>query len=359
MHNNAIESMDRFTLAKRLIWNTDVMRELREMVAAHRIEVVHFHNTFPLISPAAYYAAKNAGAGVVHTLHNFRLVCPGALLLREGRVCEECLGKLVPWRAVANSCYRDSTLQSAGVSLMLTSHRLIGTWDRKIDTYIALSEFARDKFIQGGLPAARISVKPNFVDSDPGAGRGGGGYALFVGRLSTDKGIDTLLRAWKTLGPDIPLKIAGDGPMAPDVRTAAATTSGIEYLGRQTRERVFSLMSDAAFLVFPSIWYEGFPMTIVEAYASALPVVASNLGSMASIVKHGITGLHFSAGDVPDLQSQVRWLQSHPNERQRLRANARQEFTDNYSPDRNYEQLMRIYGHVRRGAGEPQAMEVI
>jgi glycosyltransferase involved in cell wall biosynthesis len=346
MHNDAIDGMNRLALAKKLIWNADAYKEIRAIVRGSAIDVVHFHNTFPLISPAAYYAAKSEGARVVHTLHNFRLVCLGALLSRQHGICEDCLGESIPWQGVMHACYRDSTVQSAGVAAMLAGHRLIGTWGRKIDLYIALSEFARDKFIQGGLPAHKIAVKPNFAEPDPGVGSGEGRYALFVGRLSPEKGIDTLLRAWKELDGSVQLKIVGDGPLEPEVRRAAANCAGIEYVGRTPREEVLRLMRGASFLVFPSIWYEGFPMTIVEAYASGLPVLASNLGTMASVVKDGVTGLHFVPGDAHDLANKVRSLVSQKHRAGELRANARLEFIRRYSSGDNYAQLIRIYRRV-------------
>jgi glycosyltransferase involved in cell wall biosynthesis len=344
MHNDVIDAMPRLELARRLVWNGSAQREIGTIVRENAIDVVHFHNTFPLISPAAYFAARHAGARVVQTLHNYRLLCPGSLLSREGRVCEECLGKAVPWRGVLHSCYRDSTAQSAAVAAMLAGHRLLGTWNHQIDLYIALSEFSRDKFIQGGLPAQKIVVKPNFAEPDPGMGTGEGGYALFAGRLAVDKGIDTLLRAWALPGGNrISLKIVGDGPMAPEVQSAAAAGVGIEYAGRKPREEVLRLMREAAFLVFPSLWYEGFPMTIVEAYASGLPVVASKLGTMASLVKDGVTGLHFRPGDAQDLIDKAQQLIASPKTARSLGANARMEFTARYSSSDNYLQLMRIY----------------
>ena len=346
LHNDAIKGMNPVVLAGKLIWNNNAYNDIRRVVRQQQIDVVHFHNTFPLISPAAYYAAKKEGARVVHTLHNFRLACPNSFLSREGRVCEDCVGKAIPWPGVVHSCYRGSRAQSAAVAAMVSAHRFAGTWTRQIDLYVALSDFARDKFIQAGLPAERITVKPNFLEPDPGMGTGAGGYALFVGRLSTNKGIDVLMRAWQSLGARLPLKIVGDGPLAERVQHLSAIGDAIDYLGRQPRERVLSLMREATVLVFPSVWYEGFPMTIVEAYAAGLPVVASNLGSMASIVRHGSTGLHFTAGDADDLASKIRWLCDNPSVLPTFRTNARLEYTGNYSASQNYTQLMRIYNSV-------------
>jgi glycosyltransferase involved in cell wall biosynthesis len=346
MHNDSINGMNPLLLAGTTIWNREAYAAIRRLVRENVIDVVHFHNTFPLISPAAYYAAKAEGARVIQTLHNFRLICPGSLLSRSGRVCEECLGRGTYWPGVVHACYRDSRIQTAAVAAMLIGHRLAGTWNRQIDLYVALTEFARNTFVRAGFPAERITVKPNFVQPDPGLGTGRGGFALFAGRLSPNKGIEVLLDAWKTLGSRLPLKIAGDGPLLGRVKEAAANVAGIEYLGRQPRENVLALMRNATALIFPSVWYEGFPMTILEAYASGLPVIASDLGSMASIVADKITGLRFKAGSAQELVSTVGWLLGNPSEIPDLRRNARLEFTTKYSAAQNYTQLIRIYNHV-------------
>lgn len=346
MHNDAIEGMNPLKLARKIIWNRDAYTDIRRLVRENAIDVVHFHNTFPLISPAAYYAARQEGARVVQTLHNFRLMCPGSFLSRDGHVCEECVGKRAAWPGVVHACYRNSRVQTAAVAAMVSTHSFIGTWTRKIDMYVALTDFARAKFVRAGLPAAKITVKPNFMEPDPEEGSGSGRFALFVGRLSANKGVDVILEAWKSIGSRLPLKIAGDGPLVDRVIEAAATAPGIDYLGRQPRKTILSLMKDAMVLVFPSVWYEGFPMTIVEAYASGLPVIASNLGSMASIVRDKVTGLHFHAGESGDLISKVNWLLDNPSAVPDLRRNARLEFTSKYTAAQNYTQLIRIYNHV-------------
>lgn len=306
-------------------------------------DVMHVHNFFPLFSPAIYSAARKAGVAVVQTLHNYRLTCPNALFFRDGHVCEECLGAAVPLPGVIHGCYRGSRLATAPVAAMLAVHRALGTWREGVDAYIALTEFSRQKFVASGLPADRIFVKPNFVHPAPPVGNGEGGYALFVGRLSEEKGISTLLAAWKQLAAEIPLKIIGDGPLANTVKSATDKTPAMEWLGRVSREQVGTLMRRARLLIFPSIWYEGFPMSIVEAFAVGLPVVASNLGGMSTLVRHQETGLHFRAGDVNDLVANVRWARSHPAEIQEMRRAARGEFEAKYAADRNHDMLLNIY----------------
>jgi len=343
MHNDQIDSTPQLKLLGQTIWNWDVYHELRSLIRQHKIQVVHFHNTFPLISPAAYYAAKAEKAVVVQTLHNYRLFCLNALFLRDGKVCEDCLDQPIPWSGIQHSCYRDNQAASAAVATMLTTHRLLQTWQQQVDTYIALTEFARNKLIQGGLPAAKVVIKPNFVDPDPGFGQGEGNYALFVGRLSVEKGIDVLLTAWERLGQKIPLKILGDGALAPQVSDAAEKWLGVEWLGRQPMEQVYALMQSAQFLIFPSKWYEGLPRTLIEAFACGTPVIASNLGTMSSFITPYETGLHFQPGNADDLVTQVEWAISNPQKLAQMRQNARSEFEKRYTSAESYQVLINIY----------------
>jgi glycosyltransferase involved in cell wall biosynthesis len=358
LHNDAINTMGRLQAAARTLWSRHAYRELRELLRQHRPQIAHFHNTFPLISPAAYYAARAESVPVVQTLHNFRLLCPNALFFREGRVCEDCLGRTVPWPGVVHKCYRGSRGASAAVAAMLATHRLFGTWRGAVDVYIALNEFSREKFIQGGLPADRIVVKPNFVYPDPGPGDGKGGYAVYVGRLSAEKGVDTLLKAWKEVGQAMPLKIVGDGPLASGVQLAAAENAGIEWLGKQSLDKVYELMGAAAFLVLPSECYENFPRVVSEAFAKGTPVVASNLGAMARLVEHGRTGLLFEPGISMDLAAQVRRLLNDPRELARMQAAARQEYEEKYTAQSNYRTLMGIYERALAPAPSPLALPV-
>lgn len=360
----------------RTTWSRKSYREIRAVIEKEQPDVAHFHNTFPLISPAAYYACARARVPVVQTLHNYRLLCPGAAFVRDGRVCEECLGRGVAWPGVMHKCYRGSRGATTATATMLATHRALGTWQRKVDLYIALTEFARGKFIEGGLPAERIVVKPNFVAGDFAAKSGSGEYALFVGRLSEEKGPQLLVEAWRKLGRrrenyeekagssgerrprndsasvlegpvqgGIPLRIAGDGPVFEKLsgEAKAGGVAEMKLLGRLSREEVRREMLGARFLVFPSIWYEGFPMTIAEAYACGVPVIASRLGSMAEIVRDGVTGLHFEAGSAADLAAKVMWAWSHPEEMTRMGRAARAEYEAKYTPERNYEMLMEIY----------------
>ena len=220
-----------------------------------------------------------------------------------------------------------------------------GTWRTRIQAYIALTEFARNKLAEGGLPASRIFVKPNFLGSDPGAGRGNGGYALFVGRLSPEKGLETMLRAWE-LTREFPLKIAGDGPLAEFVHKRAAELPNVEYLGRREPKEILQLMQEATVLVFPSEWYEGLPMTIIESLACGTPVLASRVGSVIELIRNGETGYHFEAGDPEHLAALALQVFGQQSEMKTLRRRARDFYEENFTPDRNYQILLQIYEHA-------------
>jgi glycosyltransferase involved in cell wall biosynthesis len=343
VHNDQAEHMNRLTLAKDTVWNTSTYRELGALIRRERPDVAHFHNTLPLISPAGYYAARTEGVPVVQTLHNYRLHCPVALFFRDGRVCEDCMGKAVPWPGIVHGCYRGSRAASGVVATMLTLHRALGTWTEMVDVYVALTEFARHKFVEGGLPEGKIVVKPNFVVPDPGRGQGGGGYALFVGRLAPEKGTGTMLAAWERLGTGVPLKIVGDGPLKDQVVRAAAGRSNVEWLGHRPVADVQALMRKADMLVFPSQWYETFGRVAAEAFAAGTPVIGTDIGAVDELVEHGRTGLKFRPGDPEDLATQVEWALSHPAELRRMRGEARAEFEAKYTAERNYLAMMQIY----------------
>jgi glycosyltransferase involved in cell wall biosynthesis len=317
---------------------------VRRAIRRFKPDIVHVHNFLPILSPSVYYAAKGEGVPVVQTLHNYRLICPSALLMRQGKVCEECLGKVFPFPAVQHGCYRGSRSASAAIAAMLGAHRIAGTWQRAIDRYIALTEFGRQKFIQAGLPAAKITVKPNFIaDPAPLPGSGQGGYAIFVGRLSQEKGIRTLLQAWTEGQIPFPLKIVGGGPLAADVRSAAVSNRDIEWLGRKSRSEVFELLRDAAFLVFPSECYEGMPITVIEAFACGTPVLASGLGASAEMVEPGANGNCFEAGNPASLATAVKAMVSDANLKGSLRSAARSRFERDFTAARNHGILIEVY----------------
>ncbi|RZL03520.1 MAG: glycosyltransferase [Rubrivivax sp.] len=336
-HNDEITQAPKWRLAAETLWSSRTVRDVHALIAGFRPDVMHVHNTMPLVSPSVYWAARDKGVPVVQTIHNFRLLCPQAMFVREGKVCEDCLGK-VPWRGVVHQCYRGSVVQSAVMAGMLTTHRMLGTYDAKVNVFIALNEFCRSKLIEGGLAAARIRVKPNFVDSQPAPHwdqRSGG---LYLGRLTPEKGVDVLLRALKGL-PGHRLTAIGGGPLEAEVRAAL----GEGYLGFLPLSAIWGHLARASYMVVPSVWYEGFPRTIIEAFASGVPVIASRLGSLAEVVDEGRTGLLFNPGDAEDLAAKLAWAESNPQAMVRMGQAARQEYENRYTPAQNYAELIEIY----------------
>lgn len=348
---NGISS--RIKLGAGALWSKRTYSELRSLIATQRPEVAFIHNTVPLISPSAYFACAEAGVPVVQTLHNYRFLCPAGTFLREGKICEECVTSTL-FRSVRHGCYQDSAAASATLSLMIASQRALGTWQEKVACYIARTKFARWKFIEGGLPAERIVVKPCFVHPDPGPRTGAGDTVLFLGRLSPEKGLRTLIAAWEHLGGSVPLRIAGDGPLREelDAEVERRRLSGVKVLGRVPDADLLAEMKRARFLVFPSEWYEGLPLTIAEGFACGVPVLASRIGSMIELVEDGRTGLHFTPGDPADLAAKVEWAWTHPQEMEEMGRAARREYETKYTAEQNYQALMRVYETAMAMAGE-------
>jgi glycosyltransferase involved in cell wall biosynthesis len=343
LHNDAIETMSRLAIATKTLWNRTSHGELTRLLREFRPDVMHCTNTFPLLSPSAYYAAKAEGVAVVQSLRNYRQLCPGGLLMRDGVVCESCLGKWFATSSVRHGCYRGSRMATAVVAGMTSLHRLLGTWSNSVDQYFTLSEFAKAKFVAAGWDADKIAVKPNFIDPDPGIGDGRGDYAVFAGRLSPEKGISTMLDAWRRLKRPIPLKIIGDGPLAAEIQQFSQAHPHVHFLGRRPLDEVLQIIGEARFLVMPSVWYETFGRTIIEAFAKGTPVIASRLGEMAELVDDGKTGLLFAPGDATDLAQKVHTLACDPEQRQRLGRAARAEYERRYTAEPNLQQLLEIY----------------
>ena len=357
--NTGVDETQPIRLAARTVWNPVSHGDVRGLIAAERPDLLHVHNTLPLASPAVYYAAAAEGIPVVQTLHNYRMVCPGAVCFRDNKPCTACVGSTIPWRAVTHGCYRGSRAATGAVSAMLLVHRIARTWRNKIDTYIAPTNFARRLFVSGGVPPGRIVVKPHFVDPDPGVGQGNGGYALFVGRLSAEKGVRTLIAAWSRLAPKVPLTIVGDGPLSGEVAEAAARISGIRWVGRQPHSEVQRLIGDAAFLVLPSLVFETFGQVVIEAFAAGTPVIAAGGGAAEELVEHQRTGLVVRPGNADDLISQAEWLHAHAESRAAMRLSARMAYEARFTGDANYRALTTIYGDAMARAAARRTAKAI
>jgi glycosyltransferase involved in cell wall biosynthesis len=335
--NDDIEGMRSLILARQALWSEVTIRELGALIERFQPDLIHAHNTFPLISPSLYWVAVRHGIPVVQTLHNFRLLCAQAMFLRNEQVCEDCLGHL-PWRGMTRRCYRGSFLQSGLLVAMLGIHRALGTYSQKVARYIALNDFCRDKFIAGGLPAERVMVKPNFVDVVQPLRQPVSNRFLFVGRLSAEKGLK-ILAAAAMQTPDAVFEVVGDGPAAADLNGVR----NVERRGPLPLDAAMQAMTRATCLLMPSLCYENFPRTLVEAFALGLPVIASRLGALAELIRDGETGLLFKPGDPADLASKVQWAMANPDAMRRMGEAARREYEAKYTPDVNYRQLMAIY----------------
>jgi glycosyltransferase involved in cell wall biosynthesis len=322
------------------IWSRAAARRVRDAIKANGSQVVHVHNTFVSASPSVYAAAHACRVPVVQTLHNYRLVCPAATVYRAGHPCTDCLGRAVPWPAVVHSCYRGSRAQSAVVAATLAVGRARGTYSRRIGAYLALTRFQRDLLVQGGLPAAKIQVVPNFLEPDPGVTDGPRGGFLFVGRLSEEKGLPTLVRA-AALVPGL-VRVAGEGPLTPLVH-AAGQNGDLDVLGHLDKAAVFDQLRRAVAMVLPSVWFEGLPVSVLEAYATGTPVIASRIGSLAEVVKDGVTGFLATPGDDRDLADRLRWASDHPGEMRQIGLNARREYETRYRGDVHLSALLDTY----------------
>ncbi len=345
----------------RAMWSTSDYSAVRKLIRDHGIEMVKIDNFFPLLSPSVHNAARREGVPVVQFIRDYRLICPEGRFIRDEKICQECSCKAFPLASLVHGCYRSSRIQTAAVVGMLTIHKLLRTWSNTVTAYVAVSEFVKRILVDNDFPAHRVFVKPDFVP-DVEVGSGDGDYALFVGRLSPEKGISTLLQAWQRMLPRLPIKIVGDGPLRPEVEQASHAVPEIQYLGPLPIQDVLTLMGKARVLIFPSICYETFGRTIVEAFAKGLPVITTRLGNMDAMVEEFRTGLKYEPGNPEDLLLKIGWMCSHPEQWKEMRTACRNTYLANYTEERNYAMLMNIFEDalrtpVRKQSAEPQAAQ--
>ncbi|MGE4218224.1 MAG: glycosyltransferase family 4 protein [Alphaproteobacteria bacterium] len=337
--NDRIRGEGSLGLALNTLWSPAGRRAVAAAIRSARPDLVHVHNFFPLLSPSIYGAVHDAGLPVVQTLHNYRLICPGALLLRDGGACELCVERRIKWPAVRHACYRTSHAASATVAAMDGLHSLLGTFRRRVDRFIALSLTAAQQFVRGGIPAAQIAVIPNAV-ADPGPPRmDGRSGALFVGRLSPEKGLDTVLAAWRHI--DWPLTVIGDGPDA--ARLKAAAPAQVRFLGRRSPDQVAQAMAGAELLVFPSLCRENLPTVILEAMAHGVPVLASGGGAAEDMILPDVSGALAPPGDVAVWRDAIATLRSDPVRRAGLAREGRAAYEAHYTPSRVVARRLALY----------------
>jgi len=320
-------------------------KRMKDAIHDFQPDIFHVHNWFPMLSPSIVMEADSAGVPIVHTLHNYRMLCANGLLYRNGSVCTDCIEKSFPVAGIEHGCYRGSRVGSGIVTAAYAFHRLAHTWDH-IDLFIAVSGFEKEVLVRGGVAAEKIVVKQNFVGSDTWRKETSTeSFALFVGRLSPEKGIKTLLAAWNSKKIPLPLKIIGDGPMINEVRSSAASNISVEYLGAQLPEAVYNEMARARLLVFPSEWFETFGRTMIEAFAQGTPVLAADLGGVREIVKEGKTGFLFPPGNIDALIAGV-FRFPIGGDYERMRLNCRSVFLSRFTSEVNYTMLIDIYARA-------------
>ena len=326
------------------IWSNRNYDEVAGILRRERFDVAHVHNTQSVISPSVLWACRKYGVPVVQTLHNYRLFCPAATFYKEGKVCEECLSHGLH-RAVHSACFQGSRTNTTGVVANIAFHRAVHTWRDAVHTYIALAPFAKQKFAEAGIPSGKIVVKPNFVSPDPGYSEECGEYAIFVGRLTPEKGVHTLLAAMPKLKRPIRLVIVGDGPERNRIeeQIRALRLADITMMGQQPRSATLRLIRHARLLIFPSEWYETFGLTMVEAMACGVPVIASRIGVVSDAIVHGKTGLLFTPGDPVALAQTIENAWDDADRMLMLARNARREYEEKYTAERNLQQLTSIY----------------
>jgi glycosyltransferase involved in cell wall biosynthesis len=335
--NAELDALPLWQAAMDSVWSKRTVMEAGRLLASFRPHLIHAHNTFPLISPSLYGIADELGIPVVQTLHNFRLLCPQAMLMRNGRYCDDCVGRW-PWRAVLHRCYRGSLAQSAVSAGMVSGHRMLGTWRDRVCRYIVLNQMCREIFIRGGLPPEKLSIKPNFVEANdvPGEHKRRGG--LFIGRLAAEKGLLTLAQAIRQT-PVTRIAVCGSGPLQAFVEQS----EWLDYIGYEQGEALRTRIRNAEFLVMPSTGIESFGLAAIEAFACGTPVIASRHGGLREIVEHGHNGLLVTPGNADELAEAIAYAVSNPIQMRRMGLEAYQTYLARYTPERNYTTLMAIY----------------
>jgi len=340
--NKIIQQLGLIKTAIQTIWSFTTVKKLKNILQRNKIDLIHVHNFFPIISPSIFYAAKRANIPIVFTVHNQRLFCANGYFLRNQQICELCSNKIFNFPAIRYRCYRNSFFGSLIVAIMQGVHKWISTWNSEVDIFIALNEFSHNKLIENGIKEKIIEVKPNFVKDDFSEFNFEGDFALFIGRLSEEKGVNILLEAWNELENDISLKIIGDGNLSKNVDFFCKKHPNVEWLGRQSHHYVMEILSQAKVLIVPSIWYEGMPRVIIEAYSLGKPVIASRIGGIENMISEDV-GYLFSPGDKNGLVKEVRKFLEKKDLVIKKSYAARSEYLNKYTPEKNFDLIMDIY----------------
>ncbi|MBA7575538.1 hypothetical protein ES708_17368 [subsurface metagenome] len=346
-NNKRIKEIGYLNTAIRTIWSKESYDNILQLIKKNNYDLIHVQNFFPLISPSIYYAAKKLNVPVVQTLRNYRLICPNGLLFTSNKICERCINKIFPWPSIVYKCYRNNSIATIPLALMLFFHNIMKTWKNKVDAFITLTNFEKNKYIEGGFPKDKIYVKPNFVYPDPGPGKGNGDYAIYVGSLTIEKGVRTLIEAWKLLKIKKTLKIIGTGPLKNYVINETKKNDNINYLGFKNVNEVYDLIGEAKFLIFPLEMFGTFGRVIIESFAKGTPVIVPFIGALAELVNKNQTGLFYKKGNIKDLTSKIFWAFTHDKEIKEMRKKSRQEFEFKYTAEINFNMIVEIYNNIK------------
>ena len=343
-NENITGIISKIKAAFQAIYNFSSARKVKKAIKEFNPDIIHVHNLFFIASPSVLYAASRKKIPVILTLHNYRLICSNALLLRDNKVCELCIQKKFPLSGIRYKCYRNTRAGSTLVTLITGVHKLLNTWKKKVTTYTVSNEFSRVRLLNSSLqlPEHKLVAKANFI-SDPGEGKvPREDFYLFAGRIAKEKGAHMLLEAFAGL-PNRKLVLVGDGPEKEYLKNQFKSYDNIHFTGQLQKPDVLEYMKRCKALICPSVWYEVTPFTNLEAFATGTPVIASRLGSMKETIKDGYNGLHFTAGDPEDLKNKVELFMQITDHNNDLYKNARESYLQKYHPDVHYRSIIRIY----------------
>ncbi|TVP98198.1 MAG: glycosyltransferase [Balneolaceae bacterium] len=341
--------VNQFKLIFSTHYNRQSKKKMADILSVKKYGVMHVHNFFPLLSPSIFEAAREQGVPSVMTLHNYRLIHPNGLMYHNGKIDQRSINGGSAYKCVMDGVYRNSVLQTAVTAYMIEYHRKNATWKKFPSVFIALSQFSKDKFIEGGLPGDRIFIKPNFL-KDPlidfkelEISPKKKNRFIYVGRISNEKGVEDLIRCWLMNNIDAELYMVGDGPVKPKLEKLSRHDSSVKWIGEVSRKEILKLFSDSKAVIFPTKWFEGQPLVLLEALSMGCPVITSKIGNPREIIEDGITGLHFTPGNVIELYQKIKFVLNNPEKLREFSENARKVYLNKYSPEQNIRQVDEIY----------------
>ena len=347
-NNDEIKHENKIVTAKNTIWNQNTYRELELILSNNNIEIAHFQNTFPIISPSAYYACQRRKIPVIQALRNYRITCINGMLQRNNLPCQDCVGSVFPLSGVVHRCYRDSIAASIVAATALSMHKIIGTYDQKVDVYIAISDYVKRVYVEAGIAPEKIFVKPNTVIPYKPHEKNRDNTFVYVGRLIPEKGIDKLLKEWSNMELDYELIVVGGGDYLKKYKNEFSAIKSIRFVGQLSRQQAEEYLSMAVATIVPSMWAEPFGRVVIESYAVGTPVIASNIGALPELIQDGETGMLFEPFEDGSISSKIYEFVSMRHKWTQMRERCLESYENFYSSQSNLEILEEIYKHAKR-----------